>query len=185
MARSEAWFNRLYERNHRFVLAYCLRRTGQQDADDAVSEVFAVAWRRRDDLPDGEGALPWLYGVARRVLSHQRRSAGRYRRLNEKVTRMREPPPPGPEVVVVQRQEYVEVRAAVERLREADREVLILAAWEGLSHRQIAAVLGCSQAAVDKRLVRAKKRLARQYGSQAHTSTHRPPATAEGGGGSP
>lgn len=184
MTRSEAWFNRLYERNHRPVLAYCLRRTGQADADDAVSEVFAVAWRRRDDVPDGDRALPWLYGVARRVLSHQRRSAGRHRKLAEKITLMREPPPPGPEHVVIQRQEYVDVRAAVDCLRHGDREVLLLAAWEGLSHAAIALVLGCSQAAVDKRLARAKQRLAKQYKRHAITRWDRPPATAAEGGGS-
>lgn len=184
MTRNEAWFNRFYEQHYPQILAYCVRRAPRADADDAVSEVFAVAWRRRDDIPNRERALPWLLGTARRVLSHQRRGAHRARRLAERVTAMREPPAPTPDVVVVQRQEYARVREAVDKLRPGDREVLLLAAWEGLSHHQISEALGCSQAAVDKRLARAKQRLARQYETHTGLNTHRPPASAAGGGGS-
>ncbi len=181
MTRTNGWFDRLYERHHRAVLAYCVRRTARADADDATAEVFTVAWRRRADVPAGDRELPWLYGVARRVLSHQRRSAGRFRRLTEKVTALQPPPPPYPDAVVVERQEYVRVREAVAALPGNDREVLLLSAWEGLSHKEIAEVLGCSHAAVDKRLVRAKQRLARKYDTL--TNSHRPPASATGGGG--
>ncbi len=181
MVRSEAWFDQLYARHYRAVLAYCMRRTARSDADEAAAETFAVAWRRRADVPAGDRALPWLYGVARRVLSHQRRSAARFRRLKEKVTALQPPPPPRPEAVVVERQEYAQVREAVATLPPNDREVLLLSAWEGLSHAEIAEVLGCSHAAVDKRLVRAKQRLARRYDTLTHS--HRPPASAAGGGG--
>lgn len=184
MTRNEAWFNRFYEQHYRQVLAYCVRRAARADADDALSEVFAVAWRRREDIPHGERALPWLYGVARRVLSHQRRSAQRFQRLTQRVAALHDPPPSSPDTVVVQRQEYARVREAVDRLRPADRDVLLLAAWEGLSHRLIAEVLGCSQAAVNKRLSRAKQRLAKEYETHTRLSTHRPPASAAGGGGS-
>ena len=183
MARTEAWFQRLYEEHHRHVLAYCARRAAPADADDAASEVFTVAWRRRDDIPGGDRSLPWLYGVARNVLSHQRRSSQRFRRLSTRVAGVVDPAPPTPDAVVVEREEYVQVREAVGRLRDADREVLLLSAWEGLSHSQIAEVLGTSQAAVDKRLTRAKQRLAKKY--ESNFKMHRPPASAAGGGGSP
>jgi RNA polymerase sigma-70 factor (ECF subfamily) len=64
---------------------------------------------------------------------------------------------------VVQRAEYDAVLEAASRLSSRDREVLNLAAWEGLPHREIADILGCSLAAVDQRLHRAKGRLARHY----------------------
>ena len=185
MARTEAWFDRLYEKHHRPVLAYCARRTASADADDAASEVFTVAWRRRDDVPGGERALPWLYGVARNVLLHQHRSSARFRRLTTRVAAVQDPPPPTPDAVVVQREEYTLVRDAVGQLRSNDREVLLLSAWEGLSHSQIADVLGTTQAAVDKRLTRAKQRLAKKYEAQSRFTKHRPPASAAGGGGSP
>lgn len=45
-------------------------------------------------------------------------------------------------------------------LREDDRKVLILAAWEGLTGRELAVALGCSDAAATTRLSRARSRLA-------------------------
>ena len=44
-----------------------------------VAETLMVAWRRRDAVPAGAEAIPWLYGVAWRLLANQRR--GRSRRL--------------------------------------------------------------------------------------------------------
>jgi RNA polymerase sigma-70 factor (ECF subfamily) len=65
---------RLYETYHRNVLAYCVRRVGRDDAPDLAAEVFAVAWRRYGAVPEGTESLPWLYGVASRVVSHHWRS---------------------------------------------------------------------------------------------------------------
>ncbi len=153
-------FNRLYEQHHRAVLAFCLRRTNEPDAYDATSEVFAVAWRRLDDIPQGEKQLAWLYVVARRVLSRQWRGTRRFQRLVKKVGSQPEGSTPDVATVVVRRAEYTHVLKAAAQLRTADQEVLRLAAWEGLPHAEIAKLLNISVAAVDQRLHRAKKRLA-------------------------
>ena len=183
MPRTDVWFDQLYRQHHRQVYAYCLRRAGPVDADDAVAEVFTVAWRRRDDMPRGDRALPWLYGVARNVLRHHWRSTSRFRRLTSRVVGTRQAPLLGPEQVVVEAEEYVRVKRAVSQLSSGDQEVLLLAAWEGLSHAEIAAALDCSTDAVDKRLQRAKQRLRIQFESHSAKQTHRPPAnTAKGGG---
>ena len=182
MPRTDAWFDQLYRQHHRQVYAYCLRRIGNTDADDAVAEVFAVAWRRRDDMPHGDKALPWLYGVARNVLRHQWRSNFRFRRLTSRVNGVGHTPPPGPEEVVVEADEYARVKEAVGELSWGDQEVLLLAAWEGLSHAEIAIALDCSTDAVDKRLQRAKQRLKNRFESLPRSHTRRPPAnTAKGG----
>ena len=47
-----------------------MRRGAGANADDVVSETFLVAWRRLEAI--GEDPLPWLLGVARRVLSNAR-----------------------------------------------------------------------------------------------------------------
>src|SRR3954447_15329981 len=74
-----ARFTRLFADTEREILAYALRRVDRpEDAADVVAETFLVAWRRLDDLPSGDGARLWLYGVARRQLANQRR--GRLRR---------------------------------------------------------------------------------------------------------
>jgi RNA polymerase sigma-70 factor, ECF subfamily len=68
-------FEALYDRYAAGILSYCMRRTTSELAEDAFAETFAVAWRRRDAIP--AEPLPWLYGVARKVIANQRRSARR------------------------------------------------------------------------------------------------------------
>lgn len=163
MGRDEAWFEGLYRRRRAAVSAYCARRVGLDEAQDAVSQTFAVAWRRRADVPELRRELPWLYGVARRIVMHQWRSTRRAARLNARVQRFEAPPEATPEAVVVMLREHELVRRAVEDLRAVDREVLLLSAWEELNHREIAEVLGCTKEAIDKRIVRAKARLAERF----------------------
>ena len=67
-------FERLYRANYDRVLAYGLRRTDPERARDATAETFVVAWRRLADVPPDP--LPWLLGVARRVLANERRAVG-------------------------------------------------------------------------------------------------------------
>jgi RNA polymerase sigma-70 factor (ECF subfamily) len=157
-------FRRIYDRHYDEILAYFLRRSGQGNAQDLTAEVFLVAWRRLDAVPRGDETILWLYGVAGNVAAHQRRSVARGARLD---TRLRAVPPPErhdePELQVVRRAEYEQVLAAAERLRPADQEILRLAAWEELPHDHIARLLGVSVSAVDQRLHRAKKRLAKEY----------------------
>ncbi len=184
MTRMEPWFDVIVERHRPMILAYCLRRADPPDAHDATADVFAVAWRRRDDLPRGDETLAWLYGVARRVLAGQRRGAGRFHRLAQRAAERRPVPPPGPEEVVVQSAEHEQVRRALGHLKPADREVLRLAAWEGLNHAQIAQVLDCSTEAVHKRVSRAKVRLARAFTTLEPVTARVPPASARGGEGS-
>jgi RNA polymerase sigma-70 factor (ECF subfamily) len=166
----------VYEKHNRAIRAYCLRRIGDWDASDAVSEVFAVAWRRIDDVPADDMTLPWLYGVARRVVSDHYRSSRRRSRLTGKLSNVRPLLPTQPDWEVVQRAEYDQVHAALGSLREKDREVLLLAAWEELSNDQIAAAVGCSPEAAAQRVHRAKKKL----GSAFRALSGRPPTVANG-----
>src|SRR5256714_11167773 len=74
-------FRSLYEANYHLILGYALRRADAADAADVVAETFTTAWRRLRDVPEGEEARLWLYGVARRVLANQRRAERRRLRL--------------------------------------------------------------------------------------------------------
>lgn len=158
-----ARYRRLYEAHHAQVLAYCVRRVGRQDATDLVAEVFAVAWRRIDSVPHGEEALPWLYGVAFRVVMHHWRSQGRRRRLTSKLASVPPEPGPDPEAVVVRHKDYELVMRAAAQLRVKDQEVLRLALWEELTHQQIADLSGSTLPAVRQRFYRAKRALAREF----------------------
>lgn len=151
----EERFKRLFDDAYRPLLAYALRRTeGMADAEEVVAETMLVAWRRHAELPGGEETIPWLYGVARRVLANQRRSRSRRRgleRLLQPLTRL--------STEVEEPVEVDAVIAATQRLSAADQEVLRLAAWEGLAHTEIGVSLGCSENAAALRLHRARRRL--------------------------
>jgi RNA polymerase sigma-70 factor (ECF subfamily) len=141
------------------VLAYCLRRR-PETAEDALAETFAVAWRRRDAIP--QEPLPWLYGVARRVLANQRRSARRQTAVADRLAA--EPQ--------TERREVEPILAALARLRPADRELLLLVAWEGLTPAQAARTLGTSAAACRVRLFRARRRLERLMAGEEPAAAH-------------
>ena len=166
----EQRFRRLYGAHHLQVYGYCRRRADAESAKDATAETFLVAWRRLDDVPADDG-LPWLLGVARKVLANQRRSARRFLQLKGKLAGVAADPGPVPEAMVVRESTIQSVLDAMGRLREPDREVLRLAAWEELSHREIGDVFGCSAHAVDQRLHRAKQRLARELQQAAARRT--------------
>ncbi len=155
MDERERRFRAVYEPNYRPVLAYALRRSGAGEADDVVAETFAIAWRRLDDVPAGEAALPWLYGVARRVLANRRRGDRRRDRLVQRLAA--EPDSATGEPAAA---DAPAILAALADLRPVEREIVCLAAWEGLSNARIAELFGCSENAVAIRLHRARRRLA-------------------------
>lgn len=181
MTTGDAQFADLYNRYYRQVYAYCRRRTTGEHAEDAVAETFLVAWRRVDDIPQGEGTLPWLYRVAYRTLGHQWRGAGRRNRLNKRLSSV------GVEVVnppddhfLIQEQRS-QVREATAKLKTADIEVLRLAVWEELPQSDIAIALDLSVDAVRQRLSRAKKNLTAEY-NRLEDRRIKPPAVQKGGG---
>ena len=81
----QARFTMLYEMHYDEVLAYCTRRIGRTEADDATADVFAVAWRRIDDV-EWITVRPWLYGIARGVLANRWRTGQRQKRLFGRVS---------------------------------------------------------------------------------------------------
>ena len=154
----EERFRTLFEAEARGVLGYALRRVeDREDAADIVAETFSVAWRRIDDVPAGAEARLWLYGVARRTLANQRRGALRRRRLSD---RLREHVRLCDELSVPEPDERANaVGQALQALSEQDREVLLLANWEGLTPTEVAAVIGVPAATARTRLHRARARL--------------------------
>lgn len=155
-------FDGVYAACVRPVLAYCLRRTSEAEAHDAAAEVFAIAWRRRSELPSGSETLPWLLGVAANVLRNQSRSIRRARNLAGKLGSQRERMQAGPEAQVVLRTEYEDVQRAVESLKPGYREVLKLVEWDEIPREVVAEMLNVSRAAIDQRLHRAYKQLERK-----------------------
>jgi RNA polymerase sigma-70 factor (ECF subfamily) len=143
----EARFNLLYERHFDAVRAYAWRRAPSL-ADEIVAETFLVAWRRLEDVP-------WLFGVARNVRANLHRSDRRRSALVERLG----PEAPAAEDPLTSVGERDALPGALAGLPEADREVLLLTAWEDLDRDQVAKTLCCSRATVAVRLFRARRRL--------------------------
>lgn len=174
-------FDDIYRRHHRAVLAYCARRSSRSDAWDATSEVFVVAWRRLSDVPD-DNPLPWLIGVAHRVLANQRRGTRRRIGLTQRIkTSARPEDVPSPENQLVRHEEERQVIAALAKLPELDREIITLALWDELDRNDIAMALGLKRNTVDKRLERAKKRLANEFTATDSLRSATQPAYEQGG----
>ena len=172
-AGREQTFRRIFARFHDDVARYCLRRLPIDDVDDVVADVFVVAWQKLQAKPQGDDALPWLYGVARNEIRNRRRSQHRWALLQARLAGDAQSGTSGPEPIVVMHDEIQTVTAAMARLKTRDRETLLLRTHEELDFRQIGMVLGCSPEAARKRLVRAVARLRRAMPTSAGGSRGR------------
>ena len=136
------------------VRRFLVRRTDPDTADDVLADTLLVLWRRLDDVPEGDEALPWTYAVARNALANAQRGARRQRRLAHRIT-VTDPPS---EAALEEPDADERVAAALARLRPDEAELLRLWAWEQLGPTEIAAVLDLTPNAVSIRLHRARGR---------------------------
>ena len=154
--RDERWFEDVFRRHHGAIRAYAARRR-PAEADDVVAEVFAVAWRKRQEVP--EHVVPWLYGVAFREVLHTQREASKQVSLHSRLASHAADVVPDSASQIVDRVAAEgPVNRALNRLPTRDAEVLRLWAWEQLEPSEIATVLGVSGVAARVRLHRARKR---------------------------
>ena len=158
-------FRVLYDALYPRITAYALRRARtREDAFDVVSDTFATLWRRLDDVPEGDAGTAFAFGVARRTLANHYRSTDRKAALVERLAT---------ESGSVREPEDGAVLEAVGALREADRDLLTLSVWDGLTNHQVALALGISPGAVAVRLHRARTRLARELAARGVTAGNR------------
>lgn len=153
----DQWFEALWAEYAGYIYSYAARRVGPDAAPDIVSDTFSVVWRRGSEIPTS--ALPWLYGVARKVISQHNRGEIRYNRLMDRAARVPLSGVSSVESLVVERDS---LGAALRSLDEGDLEALLLVAWEGLSNQEAALVMGYSESAFRVRLSRARRRLRKQ-----------------------
>lgn len=148
-----AWFTTDVAVHLDAVYRYFVRRASRADVDDLTAEVFATAWRRRDDIPR-EAILPWLYRTAGYLLANHRRRAGKL-----PLQLVEEPVDGDHSQWIAERDELSRTLA---ELSVRDREVLLLHAWEGLNGNELAAALGVSRSGALTALSRARARLRAQ-----------------------
>ncbi|SFO96616.1 RNA polymerase sigma-70 factor, ECF subfamily [Geodermatophilus dictyosporus] len=154
----------LYREHGRALLGYALRRcAGREEALDLVSDVFVVVCRRPDQVPqDEDGRRPWLFGVARLTLANLQRSRVRSGRLGQRLAADlggEADGVPDPAALLAARADARRVRQALAGLSDADRELLTLVAWEGLTPAGAATALGLAPGTARVRLHRARTRL--------------------------
>jgi RNA polymerase sigma-70 factor (ECF subfamily) len=152
----EALFRRTYPR----LEAYVRVIAAPADGEDVVAETYAIAWRRRADIPAG-AELGWLIGVARRVALNQRRGVRRLDALRARLSAQRDAAALEPSELIADDA----LRAAVRALAPADREALLLTSWFDLPPADAAAAVGLTAAAFRMRLARARRRLRAQLQS--------------------
>ncbi|HEV2376679.1 MAG TPA: sigma factor-like helix-turn-helix DNA-binding protein, partial [Streptosporangiaceae bacterium] len=116
-----------------------------------------IAWRRLSDVPDEP--VPWLFAVARKVIAGQLRSHSRREALRARLE-VTSADGAGAGEIGEDVAERAAVLTAFGGLSQNDREVLMLIAWDGLSSKAAAGVLGVTRFAFGVRLQRARRRLA-------------------------
>jgi RNA polymerase sigma factor (sigma-70 family) len=133
------------------VYRYFVRRSSRAEADDLTSEVFAIAWRRHDDVPR-DAVLPWLYRTAGFVLSNHRRKP----LLHALEADARPSTSASDPLEVAALSDHL--RRALGALAARDRDIVLLHAWEGLDGTELAAALGISRSGAQAALSRARAR---------------------------
>jgi RNA polymerase sigma-70 factor (ECF subfamily) len=162
----------LHEATYPDLLRFVERRLPGGEAEDVVSAVFEVAWRRLDDVP--HEARAWLFGIARGVMANHVRGASR--RADLEVRLLQEQATWGSRQGSNHEiQEQVAARLDLIRawqvLGASEREVLALVAFDGLSNNEAAQVLGCGRSAFAMRLARARRRLRQAMENPPTTET--------------
>ncbi|RMI39298.1 RNA polymerase sigma factor [Actinomadura harenae] len=156
-------FGELFDEHVSAVYRYAVRVTGDwAAAEDIVSLTFLEAWRVRERIQlEGESLRPWLFGIATNILRNASRSARRHEAALRRVPRRDLVPDFSAEVVgrLADAEELAAARAALGRLRKAEREVFALCVWAGLNYTEAAAALGVPLGTVRSRLSRARTRL--------------------------
>ncbi len=159
----EAAFQEHFPPVYRFVA----RRVGTAIAEDLAAETFATAYRRRACFEPGRGSLrSWLYGIAVNLVRGHWRAEQHLLALDARLA---------PEVDLSDSWDAVDQRvtaallaprlaAALGQLTGDQRDVLLLHAWAGLSHEEIAAALQIAPGTVRSRLWRARASLREQLG---------------------
>lgn len=155
----EAWFDRIFRAHAVQLYRYFVRRAPRDEADDLAAEVFATAWRRRADVPDG-AELAWLYRTAGFVLANHQRKG----RPIPVASVPEELDDCDPATLALTDESIRDVLAG---LGARDRRILILHAWEGLDAEQLALVLGISRGGADAALSRARSRLREAWATSA------------------
>jgi len=165
-------FAELFDRHAHAIGRFAAQRVGAEAGKDVLSETFLVAFRKRASFDHAwESALPWLYGIAARLIRKQRAGEARQWRSIAAAARIAER---GDDGALRRAEEQADAAALTGRLAERiaalpprDRDTLLLYAWHDMTYEQIAAALGVPVGTVRSRLNRVRRRFADLHGGAA------------------
>ncbi len=148
-------FGVLYQRYHNPIVALAYAQLGDKHlAEDAAQEVFAIACRDLRSLRDRDKFGAWLGGICRNVTKQM------FRAKSRTVPSPDETQEAAADGRPEQEERWDAVRRAVWKLPESERELIVMRYFNGFSQAKISDVLDLTPAAVNGRLVRAKRRIA-------------------------
>jgi RNA polymerase sigma-70 factor (ECF subfamily) len=141
-------------RNHLpAVSKYLARRVSLSDVEDLASDIFEIAWRKRQDFQEGS-ELAWLYRIGGYVVANHRRKEANRAWLPLLDT---DAAAPSAEDLGIAN---VSIAQAWSKLKPSDRNILALSTFDGLSVTELAVALEISPNTASQRLGRARGRFA-------------------------
>ncbi len=152
----------LFERYHVALFRYLLQITRNRAlSEDLVQEVFFRVLKYAQSYDPSLSFPGWLYGMARNACFDALQK-GRAERSGGEMEEMRSPEPM-PEEVASRKQDAMHLQEALEKLPEAQREVLVLSRFHNLRYEEIARILHCEIGTVKVRVYRALKELRERF----------------------
>jgi len=153
-----------FDLHARSLGSYAARRVGSTLARDIVAETFRVAWEQRDQYDANLGGeRAWLFGIATNLIRRHWRAEERRLRVQARAVRIEtdygDPLLPVDDRIDASRR-FDRLIDAVGSLDPEDRDLLVLVAWEQMTSREVAEVLGIPAGTVRSRLKRIRVRLA-------------------------
>jgi RNA polymerase sigma-70 factor (ECF subfamily) len=154
-------FDALFERHADSIHRFLSRRVGDPArAEDLTQETFLSVIRARGRYLPGRSFRQWLYAIASNAARHDLRA---HRREGARLQKLAEAPPAGAGGDGAGVDERA-VRQALAQLPDAQREVIVLHAYEGMTFAEVAEMLGTSGVAVRLRAHRGYRRLRKLLG---------------------
>lgn len=151
-------FEQLVAAYERTVYTLSLRMTGdREEARDIAQVVFLKVHRGLAGFDRRRRFFSWIYRITVNECINARRSRRPHAELDEHLV----DPGPTQEEQTVRRETAEAVQAALQRLPDADREVLVLRHWLERSYAEMAEALGLPESTIKSRLFEARQRLGR------------------------
>jgi len=174
-------FGEIFDRHAPTLLRYLVRRVGRTTAEGLLGDVFQTAFQVRERFDLGrQSALPWLYGIASNRLLKHHRTEGRRLRASARLAAESGAEGAGRSADRAGARLLLErTAAAIEELPAAEREALLLYAWEDLGYEAIAEAQGVPLGTVRSRLHRARTRLRELTGASGEEHVEPEPARAK------